>query len=83
MSERASAYFLTLPPELVYRILDHLDDITLICSTWNVCSRLNKMIDTYIRYQVEIIFIICNRLLFLKGSYIDIFTVIEHINSSS
>ncbi|CAM4800671.1 unnamed protein product [Rotaria magnacalcarata] len=54
MCERARASFLTLPIELVYRILDKLDILTLIFSTRNVCSRLNKIIDTYYQYQTFI-----------------------------
>jgi hypothetical protein len=42
----------TLPVELVYRILDHLDDKSLFLSCTNICRRLNDIIDTYHRYQV-------------------------------
>ncbi|CAF4428045.1 unnamed protein product, partial [Rotaria magnacalcarata] len=41
----------SLPIELVYRILDNLDDLTILMSLRNVCSRLNLIIDTYHRYQ--------------------------------
>ena len=44
---------LALPVELVYRILDHLDDFTILCSTRNVCTRWNMITDTYHRYQVS------------------------------
>jgi hypothetical protein len=42
----------TLPVELIYRILDKLDDLTLFVACRNVCTRLNTIIDTYHRYQV-------------------------------
>ena len=56
MCERAPISLLTLPIELVYRILDKVNDLTLTCSTRNVCSRLNGVIDTYHQYQVKPIF---------------------------
>lgn len=46
--------FLTVPVELVYRILDNLDDVSIICSVRNVCLRLNMITDTYSRYQVNL-----------------------------
>ena len=42
----------TLPVELVYQILDNLDDLTIFVSCRNVCTRLNAITDTYHRYQV-------------------------------
>jgi hypothetical protein len=48
----------TLPIELVYRILDHLDNKTIILSCREVSARLNNIIDTYHRYQVILSFII-------------------------
>ena len=53
MSKFVMLSFLTLPVELVYRILDHIDDITLFCSIRDVCTRFNTIIDTYHRYQVN------------------------------
>jgi hypothetical protein len=46
----------TLPVELVYRILDQLNDKALFVSCSNVCARLNNIINTYHRYQVIIDF---------------------------
>ena len=43
----------TLPVEMVYRILDNLDDEALFLSVQNVCQRLNKIINTYHRYLVN------------------------------
>lgn len=46
----------TISVELIYRILDKLDDFTLICSMYNVCTRLNAVMDTYRRAQVKLNF---------------------------
>ena len=42
----------TLPVELVYRILDNLDNKTIFWSCQSVCTRLNDIINTYRPYQV-------------------------------
>ncbi len=47
----------TLPVELVYRILDHVNDKTMFLSLSNVCTRLNTIMNTYHRYQVNFSFI--------------------------
>ncbi len=47
----------TLPVQMVYRILDHLNDKALFLSLRNVCQRLNDIIDSYHRYQVNFSFI--------------------------
>ncbi len=46
----------TIPVEMVYGILDHLDTLTIVVSCRNVCERLNDIIDNYHRYQVILIF---------------------------
>ncbi|CAF3998212.1 unnamed protein product [Rotaria magnacalcarata] len=51
MSRDVTSSLLTLPVELIYRILDNLDDFTFLCSTRNVCQRLNYITDAYHRYQ--------------------------------
>jgi hypothetical protein len=48
----------TLPVELVYRILDNLEELTILLSLRNVCTRLNDITDTYQRYQVNFNFIL-------------------------
>jgi hypothetical protein len=48
----------TIPVELVYRILDHLDPEKIFWSCINVCTKLNAITDTYYRYQVIFAFII-------------------------
>ena len=41
-----------LPIEIIYRILDHLDELTILFSVRDICTRLNSIIDTYERYKV-------------------------------
>jgi hypothetical protein len=55
MSNQPILYLHTLPVELVYRILDNLDLVTILLSFRNVCTRLNIISDTYYRYKVNII----------------------------
>jgi hypothetical protein len=43
----------TLPVELVYRILDYLNEFDIICSMQNVCVRINLVVDSYYRHQVK------------------------------
>lgn len=43
----------TLPVELVYCVMDHLDDKAMFLSLRNVCKNLNHIMDTYQRYQVQ------------------------------
>lgn len=43
----------TLPVEIVYRILDHLNEKHLFMSISNVCQRLNLILHSYRRYQVN------------------------------
>ena len=42
-----------LPIEMLYRILDHLNDKNLYLSFINVCQRLNQIIYSSQRYQVN------------------------------
>ncbi len=53
MSENIARCLHTLPIELVYLILDELDDRNIFLSCYNVCTRLNAIIDSYHRYQVK------------------------------
>ncbi len=57
MSNKMSRSLLTIPVELVYRILDNVSERTIFLSLRNVCTRLNTIIDTYHRYQVNFSFI--------------------------
>ncbi len=56
MSNKITLSLITLPVELVYRILDKLDDFTIFCSMQNVCTRINAIVNTYHRYQVNFFF---------------------------
>ncbi|CAF3343663.1 unnamed protein product [Rotaria sp. Silwood1] len=51
MSDKVRSSLLALPVGLVYRILDKLDELTILCSVRNVCTQLNEITDTYDRYQ--------------------------------
>jgi hypothetical protein len=53
MPDKFGLSLLMLPVELVYRILDHLDELTIVCSMRNVCIHMNTIVDTYYRYQVN------------------------------
>jgi hypothetical protein len=57
MSDQVVLSILTLPIELIYCILDNLDELTILFSARDVCTRLNLIIDTYHRYKVNFIFI--------------------------
>lgn len=57
MSEKIISTFITLPVEIIYRILDHLDNLTIFWSMQNVCTRINAILDTYYSYQVNFSFI--------------------------
>ena len=56
MSHNTAPSFLTLPIELVYRILDNLDIREMILSTRNVCQRLDAITESYHPYQVNLNF---------------------------
>ena len=42
-----------LPIDILYRIIDNLDDKDIFLSLYNVCQRLNDTLNTYHRYQVK------------------------------
>ena len=58
MANKLSPSLMTLPIELVYRILDSLDTVTILLSVRNVCLRLNEITDSYHPYQVNFYFIL-------------------------
>lgn len=53
MSDKFFPCLLTLPVELVYRVMDHLDELAILCSIRKVCRRIDTIVDTYYRYQVN------------------------------
>ncbi len=76
MTNKVIPSLLTLPVELIYRILDQLDVLNILLSMRNVCTRINTIVDDYHRDKVEdltnvivFIFIIqCSHLLRCKLS---------------
>jgi len=44
----------TLPIDIIYCILDNLNELQMIVSVRDVCSRLNSVVDSYQRYRVRI-----------------------------
>jgi hypothetical protein len=56
MSDKSILFLHTLPIELIYRIFDNLDVLTILLSLRDVCMRLNTILDTYYRYKVKNIF---------------------------
>jgi hypothetical protein len=56
MSDKSISFLLTQSIELVYRILDHLDELTILLSVRNICTQLNVITDAYHRYKVNYTF---------------------------
>ncbi|CAF1303778.1 unnamed protein product [Rotaria sp. Silwood1] len=54
MAEKIKPSLYTLPTELIYRILNYLDDFNLFCTMRNVCTRINTIMDSYRRYKTVI-----------------------------
>ena len=52
MSGQAASSLSTLPIELAYRILDHVQSYNILVSAYSICTRWNSIIDTYRPYQV-------------------------------
>jgi hypothetical protein len=52
MAHQTNLSLHTIPVQLVYQILDHIDNETLFKSCYGVCQRLNAIMDTYQPYQV-------------------------------
>ncbi len=61
MSKNVAISLHTLPVELVYRILENLDQLTIFFSCGGVCVRLNSIIASYHPYSVIIYSLQCNR----------------------
>jgi hypothetical protein len=58
MADNVAVSLLTLPAELIYRILDEIDILTIEISVRNVCTQLRVITDKYRQYQVIFNFII-------------------------
>ena len=52
MSDNVAVSLLVLPIELLYRIMDAIDILTIEISLRNVCTRLRAVTDTYRQCQV-------------------------------
>ena len=65
MAEKVVLSLHTIPVDLAYQILDHLDEVTLVVAVRNVCLRLNAITDTYQRFRVSCcdLTICCTRIL--------------------
>ena len=50
----SAASLYTLPIELIYHILDHLDIQTILCSFRNVCKRFYTIVNSYNRYELDL-----------------------------
>ncbi|CAF0998917.1 unnamed protein product [Adineta steineri] len=50
IGNKMNSSFLTLPVELVYRILDNFERLDIFLSIQNVCTRFNIIISTYTQY---------------------------------
>ena len=53
MTSGSNPSLLTLPLELVCRVLDHLNPLDILLSIRDVCTRLDAISDTYYPYQVR------------------------------
>ena len=53
MSDSNTPTLLVLPIEVIFRILDQLQPKDIFLSIFNVCGRLNAIIDAYHPYQVN------------------------------
>jgi hypothetical protein len=67
MSDNIIPSFITLSVELVYRILDKMDGCTMLCSMQSVCTRIDTILHTYHRYQVNFFFNLMSHLYHLES----------------
>jgi hypothetical protein len=77
MSDKMIPFLHTLPVELVYRILDHMDDFHIFCSMENTCVRLNRIIDSYYRCEVSF-FVLSHCLIDIIFKILFISTICNH-----
>jgi hypothetical protein len=52
--DKMTSSLFILPIEIVYQILDHLDNFTIYFSLQNVSSRMNTIVHNYDRYRVSL-----------------------------
>ncbi len=53
MSDKIVPSLLTIPIELVFCILDNLDEWTIFLYVRNVCTKLKSITNAYYRFQVN------------------------------
>lgn len=53
-SDKIDFPLLSLPIEVIFRILDELDEFTIIFYVRNVCTQLKTITDAYYEYKVNI-----------------------------
>ncbi len=68
-SVKMTSSFLRLPVELVYRIINNMNDGTMVCSMQNVCTRLNPILNSYYRYKVRYRFMSMFHFHYLRSIY--------------
>ncbi|CAF3033810.1 unnamed protein product [Rotaria sp. Silwood2] len=56
------ASLLSLPVEILYRILDHLDAHFILISLRSLCKRLQAVVDTYDRYELNVSTMSCSQI---------------------
>ena len=57
MSRNTNQTLLSLPIEVIHRILDHLDSFDILISLHGVCAHLDAIIDNHVPYQVTVAFV--------------------------
>ena len=57
MSRNTNQTLLSLPIEVIHRILDHLDAFDILISLHGVCAHLDAIIDNHVPYQVTVAFV--------------------------
>lgn len=72
MSKTVVTSILQVPIEFLYRILDDLDEFTLLCSMHDVCTRLNMIMDTYHRWKVNSQLALSHEIFFVKKAILTI-----------
>lgn len=64
MTDDITISLLTLPIEILYRILDDVDILTIEISVRNVSTRLRVITDAYRQYPVNFLYFIFNGIIF-------------------
>ena len=54
MPTASTATLLSLPPEILHKVLDHLDAQTILLSVRSVCIQLHSIVNTYNRLKLKL-----------------------------